>query len=201
VDNNPHTRIVTMLEVIQKFLDNFKKTLMERHEFSSSDDETKPSKALFAVLFVEIFNDLKQKLNEIQGNQASQVDLRKRIKKAMKNSVNIEGFASIENVFKSLVKEEIKLLEQPAIECARKVHGKLEKMVEFHLKGDTRFERLNEKIRESARKVLAKQLKETKNMIRYHITLETDMIYSSDKKFLNLLEVIWKLSISKFHRQ
>jgi len=197
VDNNPQTRIVTMLEVIQKFLDNYKKTLKERHEFSSSDDETKPSKALFAVLFVEIFNDLKQKLNDIQGNPASLVDLSKRIKKAMKNSVNIEGFASIENVFKSLVKEEIKLLEKPAIDCARKVHAKLKKMVEFHLKEDTRFERLNDKIRESARKVL--QLKETKTMIKYHVTPETDMIYSSHEKFFILLKVIWTLST--FHRQ
>jgi len=93
-------------------------------------------------------------------------------------------------VFKSLVKEEIKLLEEPAIDCACKVHAELEKMVEFHLEeGDTRFERLNYKIGESARKVLAQQLKEAKKAIKYLLTLGTEMIFSSDKEFSDLLKV------------
>jgi len=92
VDSNPHSRMLLMLEVIHEFLENFKKTLKERRDFSSSD-KTNKNKTLFAVAIAKIFDELDE---EMRKNPKFLVDLRKRIIEAMENSVNIERFASIE---------------------------------------------------------------------------------------------------------
>jgi len=102
-----------------------------------------------------------------------------------------------QDVFKCLVKQEVGLLEGPAIYCCDQIKDLLEKLIDFHLDEDERFQKLNNLIAHCSKKVLAQQLKEAKKAIKQHLTIESQMIFSSDNEFTDLLQVWVQYHLSR----
>jgi hypothetical protein len=106
-----------------------------------------------------------------------------------------------QDVFKSLVKKEILLMEDPqdpAIKCAVSVHKVLIRMVGQNIQKH-RFDRLNKLMCCASVKVLDTQLKVTKKAIKEHMKIETGMISTLDAEFTELLKVLLLLAILHFN--
>jgi hypothetical protein len=103
-----------------------------------------------------------------------------------------------QDVFKSLVKKEILLMEDPAIKCAVSVHKVLIRMVGQNIQKH-RFDRLNKLMCCASVKVLDTQLKVTKKAIKEHMKIETGMISTLDAEFTELLKVLLILAILTYH--
>jgi len=80
------------------------------------------------------------------------------------------------------------LLEEPAIQCAKKVYDIFYRLAEKALV-DKQYEDFNCLICQCARNVLAAELKETISDIQKFLEIQTCMIYTTDEEFRYLLVI------------
>jgi hypothetical protein len=99
---------------------------------------------------------------------------------------------SFQDVFKTVVKKEILLVEDTASKCAVSVHRVLVKMLGQIGQNiqKCRFNRLNKMMCCASMKVLDNQLKVTKNAIKEHLKIVTGIIFTSNAEFKKLLKVL-----------
>ncbi|XP_021950260.1 dynamin-1-like protein [Folsomia candida] len=165
-----------IMETTLQFVKNFREIVHFR-PIDVLDDEAD----LFAVSVNGSFKKLRE---EIVTDEKSIDTLQ--IMKALKNTQNFEGFASIEQVFKTIVKKQIMLMASPAIHCAQEVHDLLSLTANKCFE-DPRLKYLNRMIKGVVDDLLDDQLKHTITGINEYIKLQTGMIFSSDEVFVRLL--------------
>mmetsp|Transcript_35511 Transcript_35511/g.40338 ORF Transcript_35511/g.40338 Transcript_35511/m.40338 type:complete len:731 (+) Transcript_35511:178-2370(+) len=176
-----------ILHIISKFAQSYTEILEGRFMHHSTDEFIGGSRLNY--IFFEIFNKTITNLDPFET--ISDEDIRTAIQNA--NGVKMALFVP-ELAFESLVKQQIRRLEEPGLQCASIAHEELRKCVlQVTIPELTRFNNFQNAIFDVMERVLEKCLHPTNQMIKNLVEIETGFINTSHPDFVGGVNAMLKI--------
>ena len=171
-----------LLGMLAKFSQEFKAVLDGGG--SGTEIQTKDLNGGARVRYIldEIFASKLQEVHALTGLSASDVRMAVRNASGAKSALLVPDAA-----FEQLVKRQIALFREPALETAELVYNELEHVLAtMQMNELVRFRRLREKITEVTGKALKTRLKEVNQLIEVMVGLEVGFINTSHPDFVGM---------------
>ncbi|OXA62843.1 dynamin-1-like protein [Folsomia candida] len=175
-----HKRVIDQLGPLVK--DCEKQSVLEESiiKFFEKFHQTTTTGSLAIKISINA-DELSKKIRNHNNNIEGKID--NEIRDALKNYTNFEGFASLEEAFKSVSRNKIKELLPVAIKEARVIHTLLSESIDLSLEEGVKWPQLSVLLSHITKITLRGQLSETEKMIKEYLKVQRCMIYSLEPKF------------------